>query len=186
MDRIIVGLGNPGEQYLRNRHNAGFMVVDALAREASGRWSNHLLSRICRIEIGGRPVLLAKPLTYMNHSGQAVHDLLSALQRNPEDLLLVYDDLSLPLGRIRMRERGSAGGHRGLESIMAVLNTEEILRVRLGIGEEHMPEDKSEFVLSDFPPGRRTELDAMIINAGDAVKSILRNGVTKSMAMFNA
>jgi peptidyl-tRNA hydrolase, PTH1 family len=186
LDKIIVGLGNPGEQYIRSRHNAGFMAMEALAREAAGNWSTYMLSRICRIEIGGRQVLLAEPLTYMNHSGKAVHVLLSALQRNPEDLLLVLDDLNLPFGRIRIRERGSAGGHHGLESILTIFNTDEILRVRMGIGEEQMPQDKTDFVLSDFPPGKQTELDEMIINADDAVKSILRDGASKSMAMFNA
>jgi peptidyl-tRNA hydrolase, PTH1 family len=186
LDRIIVGLGNPGEQYARSRHNVGFMTMDALAREASGGWSESFLSRICRAQIDGHPVLLAEPLTYMNRSGEAVHVLLSALHRNPGDLLLVFDDLNLPLGRIRIRERGSAGGHHGLESILTVLKTEEILRVRLGIGEEQMPRDKKDFVLSDFPSGKQADLSAMIANAGNAVKSILRDGVSKSMTMFNA
>jgi peptidyl-tRNA hydrolase, PTH1 family len=186
LDKIIVGLGNPGEQYAGNRHNAGFMTMEALAREASGNWSTCFLSRTCRIEIERHRVLLAEPLTYMNHSGKAVQVLLEALQRNPEDLLLVFDDLNLPLGRIRIRERGSAGGHNGLESILTILKTDEILRVRLGIGEEQMPEDKKDFVLSDFPSGKQPELNAMITNAGNAVKSILRDGVSKSMTMFNA
>jgi len=186
LDKIIVGLGNPGEEYARSRHNAGLMVVETIAREAAGAWSTFLLSRVCRIEVGGRQVLLAEPSTFMNNSGKAVHVLLSALQRNAEDLLLVFDDLNLPLGRIRIREKGSAGGHRGVESILTILRTEEILRLRLGIGEEQMPQDKTGFVLSDFPPGKQAELDEMIINAVNAVKSILRDGVTKSMAMFNA
>jgi peptidyl-tRNA hydrolase, PTH1 family len=184
--RIIVGLGNPGEQYARNRHNVGFMVLEALARESGGSWSVRLLSRICRIEIGGSPVLLVEPLTYMNHSGKAVHALLSAFHRGPQDLLLVVDDLNLPFGRIRIRERGSAGGHHGLESILNVFNTDEIVRVRMGIGEERMPEDKAEFVLSDFPQQQQAELDDMILKAGSAVKSILSDGISKTMAIFNA
>lgn len=184
--RIIVGLGNPGEQYARNRHNVGFMVLDALARESGGSWSVRLLSRICGIEIGDFPVLLAEPLTYMNHSGKAVHDLLSAFQRGPQDLLLVADDLNLPFGRIRIREQGSAGGHHGLESILDVLNTNEIVRVRMGIGEEQMPEDKADFVLSDFPQQKQAELNDMILKAGNAMKSILSDGVSKTMAIFNA
>lgn len=186
LTKVIVGLGNPGEQYARNRHNVGFMALEALAREASANWSTYLLSRACRIEIRGCQVLLAEPLTYMNHSGKAVHVLLSALQRNPQDLLLVVDDLNLPLGRIRVRERGTAGGHHGLESILDVLNTDEIVRVRMGIGEEQMPEDKSDFVLSDFPPEKQAELDDMITRTGNAVKSILSDGVAKTMAIFNA
>jgi PTH1 family peptidyl-tRNA hydrolase len=186
LTKVIIGLGNPGEQYSRNRHNVGFMALEALAREASANWSNCLLSRACRTEISGCPVLLAEPSTYMNQSGRAVHGLLSALQRNAQDLLLIVDDLNLPLGRIRIRERGTAGGHHGLESILTILNTDEILRVRMGIGEEQMPQDKSDFVLSDFPPEKQAELDAMIIRAGNAVKSILSDGVAKTMAIFNA
>jgi PTH1 family peptidyl-tRNA hydrolase len=184
--RIIVGLGNPGEQYAHNRHNVGFMTLEALAREASSaKWSNCILSRTCRAVISGCPVLLVQPLTYMNHSGKAVQVLLSAVRRTPQDLLLVFDDLNLPFGRIRIRERGSSGGHHGLDSIMTVLNTDEIVRVRMGIGEEQMPEDKTGFVLSDFPPERQAELDEMISKAGNAVKSILSEGVSKTMALFN-
>jgi PTH1 family peptidyl-tRNA hydrolase len=184
--RIIVGLGNPGERYAQNRHNVGFMALDAIARESGGSWSVRLLSRICGIEIGGCPVLLAEPLTYMNHSGKAVHALLSAFQRGPQDLLLVVDDLNLPFGRIRIRERGSAGGHHGLESILNIFNTDEIVRVRMGIGEEQMPEDKAGFVLSDFPQQKQAELDDMILKAGNAMKSMLSDGISKTMAIFNA
>ncbi len=186
LDKIIVGLGNPGEQYSRNRHNVGFMVLEALGREASGSWSTYLLSQACRVEFGGSQVLLVKPSTYMNASGKAVHVLLTALQRSSQDLLLIVDDLNLPFGRIRIRQRGTAGGHHGLESVMNTLKTEEIMRVRLGIGEESMPEQKSDFVLSDFPPQRQKELDEMIVKAGNAVRSILDSGVAKTMALFNA
>jgi peptidyl-tRNA hydrolase, PTH1 family len=184
--KIIVGLGNPGERYTRTRHNVGFMVLEMLAREVSGHWSPYLLSRTCRVEIGGRRVLLAEPLTYMNQSGRAVHVLLSALRRSARDLLLVVDDLNLPFGRIRIRERGTGGGHHGLESILTALNTEEIGRIRMGIGEEQMPQDKADFVLSDFPLEKQAELNDMIIKAGSAVKSILNDGITKTMAIFNA
>ena len=186
MARIIVGLGNPGAQYARNRHNVGFMTLEELARETGGTWSVRQLSRICRTEIGGSPVLLAEPLTYMNNSGKAVQALISAFQREPRDLLLVVDDLNLPFGRIRIRERGSAGGHHGLESILDVLQTDEIVRVRMGIGEEPMPEDKAEFVLSDFPRQKQAELDDMILKAGNAMKSMLSDGLSKTMAIFNA
>jgi len=131
-------------------------------------------------------VLLAKPSTFMNHSGKAVRILLSALQRDTQDLLLILDDLNLPLGRIRIRPKGSAGGHNGLESILSTMLTEDITRLRMGIGEESMPENKSDFVLSDFPPEKQTELNEMIVKAGNAVKSILSSGVAKTMALYNA
>jgi peptidyl-tRNA hydrolase, PTH1 family len=184
--RIILGLGNPGKKYARSRHNIGFMVLDALARKANGRWRDAALSRSCRIELSSFPVLLIEPVTYMNNSGKAVYELLTNLQRKPQDLLLVVDDLNLPFGRIRIRERGTAGGHHGLESILNILETDEVVRVRLGIGEEQMPNDKADFVLSDFPEQKQAELDDMIFKAGNAIQSILSDGVSKTMALFNA
>jgi PTH1 family peptidyl-tRNA hydrolase len=186
VSKVIVGLGNPGKSYERNRHNAGFMVLEALAREGSGTWSSDRLSRTCRLIIGNDPVLLVEPLTFMNRSGNAVYGVLSRVHRDSRDLVVLLDDLNLPFGRIRIRERGSAGGHHGLESILAALNTDEVVRVRMGVAEEQMPEEKSGFVLSDFPPERKTDLDAMITKAGNAVKSILSDGISKTMAIFNA
>ena len=162
------------------------MVLEALGRESSGSWATYTLSQACRVKLGGHEVLLVKPSTYMNHSGKAVHALLMALQRSPLDLLVIVDDFNLPFGRIRIRQRGSAGGHNGLESILNIMKTEEIMRIRVGIGEESMPEDQADFVLSDFPPQRQAELDETIIKAGNAVKSILSSGVAKTMALFNA
>jgi PTH1 family peptidyl-tRNA hydrolase len=184
--KIIVGLGNPGEQYARNRHNVGFMVLDSLAHEVSGIWATTMHTRTCRVTINGCQALLAKPLTYMNNSGKAVHRLLSEIQKSSQDLLILLDDLSLPLGRIRIRERGTAGGHNGLESILDAFNTDGICRMRLGIGEEQMPKDKADFVLSDFSKDKQVELDNMILKAGNAVASLLRDGVAKTMAIYNA
>jgi PTH1 family peptidyl-tRNA hydrolase len=162
------------------------MVVEALAREGSGTWEMDKLSRTCRIRIGDTPVLLVEPLTFMNNSGKAIQSILSANRQSPQDLLVVFDDLNLPFGRIRIRERGSAGGHHGLESIIDLLQTDEIVRMRMGIGEDQMPAEKSGFVLSDFPLEKQTDLNEMIIKAGDAAKSILSQGVSKTMAIFNA
>ena len=181
-----MGLGNPGKQYARTRHNVGFMVVEALAREGSGTWAADLLAGTCRIRIGDARVLLVEPLTFMNNSGIAVQSIVAETQLNPRDLLVIFDDLNLPFGRIRIREQGSAGVHHGLESIIELLQTDEILRMRMGIGEDLIPAEKSDFVLSDIPPEKQTDLNAMIIKAGDAVKSILSNGVSKTMAIFNA
>ena len=185
VDRIIVGLGNPGGKYARTRHNAGFMVLDALAREASAGWAADGNTRTCRAQIAGCSALLVEPLTYMNRSGEVMPAILGKYGREARDIIVLFDDLSLPLGRIRVRERGSAGGHHGLESIMSALDTDEVIRVRLGIGEEHMPKDKADYVLSDFPSEKQAELDDMIAKAGDAVGSILKNGVAQTMAIFN-
>lgn len=145
-----------------------------------------MLSRTCRIETGGGSALLVEPLTYMNRSGIAVRAILSALGSDPRNLIVLLDDLSLPFGRIRIRERGSAGGHRGLESILKEFETDEIVRIRIGIGEDRMPEDKAGFVLSDFPPERQADLEDLITRAGNAVHAIINDGVSKAMAIFNA
>jgi PTH1 family peptidyl-tRNA hydrolase len=185
IDRIIVGLGNPGAKYARTRHNAGFLVLDELAREASASWIAEGHARTCRVEIAGWRTLLVEPLTYMNRSGEVLPALLGKYKREARDIVVLLDDLSLPLGRIRVRERGSAGGHHGLESVMDSLDTDEVIRVRLGIGEENMPKNKANYVLSDFPAESRAELDEMIAKAGGAVRSILKEGVSKAMAIFN-
>ena len=185
VDRIIVGLGNPGDKYARTRHNVGFMVLDALAREASAGWTTGGKTRTCRAQIAGCRALLVQPLTYMNRSGEAMPALLGKYRREARDIIVLFDDLSLPLGRIRVRERGSAGGHHGLESIIYALDTDEVIRVRIGIGEEHMPKDKADYVLSDFPSEKQAELDDMIAKAGNAVRTILKDGVAQTMAIFN-
>ncbi|NWG12463.1 MAG: aminoacyl-tRNA hydrolase [Acidobacteria bacterium] len=184
--RLAVGLGNPGAQYDRTRHNAGFMVVDELAKRAgAGSWELREQSLVSEARIGGQRVLLAKPLTYMNLSGHAVRLLLGELGSPPDALILILDDLNLPFGRIRIRRGGSAGGHRGLDSVIDSLGSAEFLRIRLGIAEETMPEDKTAFVLSDFPDSRREGLEEMIGRAASAVGVIVCDGVEQAMTMFN-
>lgn len=185
--RLVVGLGNPGARYAATRHNVGFMVADELARGThAGPWSVRCRSTVCETAIEGQAVVLAKPLTYMNLSGYAVELLLEESGCTPEALVVVFDDLNLPFGRVRVRSRGSAGGHRGLESVIAVLQSDAIVRVRLGIGEEEMPADKAGFVLSEFPPAREQELEEMILRAAGAVRAIVSEGVDKAMSAFNA
>ncbi len=185
--RIIIGLGNPGEKYAHNRHNAGFLVADALASQGGVlRWSTECLAQTCKVSLEARPVMLVKPQTFMNRCGDAVRLLCSRYKIERQDMLVMLDDFSLPLGRIRIRERGSAGGHHGLESILQAVESDEILRLRLGIGEERMPDDKAEFVLSDFPAEKVAEVSGMISRACDAVKAVLRDGVASAMAVFNA
>ena len=185
--KLIVGLGNPGQRYARNRHNAGFMVIDLLASDAGcGNWLVECGAAFCHQGFAGRQVILAKPLTYMNRCGGAVLELVREYRIATPDVLLILDDFNLPFGRIRIRERGSSGGHNGLESVLAALESEEVPRIRLGIGEENMPSDKAEFVLADFPPERAAELNEMIARAADAVRVILLEGVPKALAVFNA
>lgn len=185
--KAIVGLGNPGDRYAGTRHNIGFMVVDALARKSGkAEWFRGCRSLIRRLDSGGREILLVKPLTYMNLAGRAIIALLAEYPVSAEDLIVVFDDLNLPFGRIRIRSKGSAGGHRGLDSILEALGTDEIVRVRIGVGEENVPADKAEFVLSDFPPERAKELDELTLRAGSAASMIITDGVSKAMSVFNA
>jgi PTH1 family peptidyl-tRNA hydrolase len=185
--RLVVGLGNPGTRYAATRHNVGFMVADEFARGAkAGPWTIRCRSMVCEASIDGQAVLLAKPLTYMNLSGHAVELLLAECGCDREALILVFDDLNLPFGRVRVRRRGSAGGHRGLESVIAALGSDEITRVRLGIGEEETPADKAGFVLSEFPAARGRELNEMICRAAEAVRVIVSEGVEKAMSAYNA
>ncbi len=184
--KVVFGLGNPGEQYRGTRHNAGYMVVDRLAGEFSrDPWRRECLSLVCDARFEGMGALLVKPLTFMNRSGEALGRLIEKYRLGAEEVILVLDDFNLPFGRIRIRKTGSAGGHNGLESVIRTLGTEEVIRVRLGIGEENMPADKAGFVLEDFQPERSSELREMIIRAGGAVRTIIGDGVSRAMSLFN-
>jgi PTH1 family peptidyl-tRNA hydrolase len=182
----VVGLGNPGERYRRTRHNAGFMVVDALAaRAGAGRWREEADASLAPARLGGEEVLLVKPLTFMNRSGLAVEALVAAQGAAPGDVLAVVDDTALELGQLRVRERGSHGGHNGLRSLIETLGTEEFPRVRVGIRKGELPEDLAEYVLSDFPEEDVLVVQEMIGLAADAVECVLREGAGPAMNRFN-
>ena len=185
--RLIVGLGNPGAEYEWTRHNLGFMVVDLLARQA-GREVKRAECRalVGRAELEGTPVELVKPQTYMNLSGEAVACL--AQKRGLEikrDLLVVSDDLALPFGTIRLRPRGSAGGHNGLKSLISVLRTDEFMRLRIGIQPEHPLGDARRFVLERFPQSARADVATILERCADALRAVLRDGIDKAMATYN-
>src|SRR5436305_10240709 len=193
MARLILGLGNPGEEYRDTRHNVGFRVVEELAR----RWQLVLDRLECnalaaRTECGDGAegdVLLAKPQTYMNRSGHAAHCFVERYELDPANVLVIYDEVNLPLGKLRLRRAGSPAGHRGLESILESLRTAEVPRLRLGVappGETRPPgEDLADFVLSPFDPEEREEAEAMIRRAADAVEVWLREGAEAAMMKFN-
>jgi PTH1 family peptidyl-tRNA hydrolase len=183
--RVVVGLGNPGDRYRRTRHNVGFMVVDVLAARASVRKGREEADAwVAEADVGGESVLLVKPRTFMNRSGGAVERLLAA-RGTPQDLVAVVDDVALELGMLRIRERGSHGGHNGLRSLIDVLGSEDFPRVRVGIRKGEPPEDLADYVLSDFP-----EEDVLVVQetvgwAGDAVECLIREGVQAAMNRFN-
>ncbi len=183
---LVVGLGNPGAEYSMTPHNLGFLVVDRLGERNSIRLSRkEAQSRLGTGRIGSARVILAKPQTFMNRSGPAVAQLLAKHSLTPRELILVYDDLSLPWTGLRIRKKGSAGGHHGVESVIGSLGTMEFPRVRLGINPGHPVGDGAKFVLAPFRRARRKELDELLDCASEAVESVIIEGVERSMTKFN-
>lgn len=184
--RLIAGLGNPGVEYGLTPHNLGFWVVDELARRAGARVERpEAKSLVGRARIAGEDVWLAKPQTYMNASGMAARELLERLETGAGELVVVSDDVALPWGSLRIRERGSAGGHNGLKSVIGALGTNEFVRVRLGIAPEHPVGDLAAYVLHPMRKGDRESAATMVEAAADAVEMIVREGVRKAMNLYN-
>ncbi len=180
-----MGLGNPGERYRRTRHNAGFMVVDLLAGRSQAHFRQAGEAALARAELAGQPVLLVKPLTFMNRSGVAVEAALKETGGGPADLAVVVDDVALPLGTVRVRERGSHGGHNGLRSLVEVLGSEDFARVRVGVGGAEPPADLAAYVLSEFAPDEVLVVQELVGRAADAVECLLREGAGPAMTRFN-
>lgn len=185
---LIVGLGNPGSEYELTRHNVGFLLIDKLADGAGIA----VKRRECRSLVGGgviegRRSKLVKPQTYMNLSGEAVGCLAAKdnLFEFGQSLVVISDDLALPFGTIRLRARGSAGGHNGLKSIIATLGTNEFTRLRIGIQPEHPVSDAKKFVLDEFAAAERRALKEILERSAEAVRTILRDGIAKAMSLYN-
>ncbi|MBM3778491.1 MAG: aminoacyl-tRNA hydrolase [Acidimicrobiia bacterium] len=185
---LIVGLGNPGREYRETRHNVGFMVLDELARRAGvtfGAGPASLPAVLVAKRFGPSPVLLAKPLSYMNRSGDVVAGLTRYYDVAPAALLIVVDDVAIEFGRLRARARGTAGGHNGLKSIIERLSTTEFARLRLGVGRGDARRDLADHVLSTFEPGERAELDTFIARAADAAEMFAVEGIEQVMNRYN-
>ena len=183
---LIVGLGNPGPSYERTRHNLGFMLIDLLAREAQTQVKrDECRALIGRAVIDGEAVELAKPQTYMNLSGESVSCLLAKPGRGVERLIVISDDLALPLGTIRLRPRGTHGGQNGLRNIIERLKTNEFIRLRIGILPEHPIANAKNFVLESFSKGEAEKVNEVLEKAADAVRTVISDGVEQAMARFN-
>jgi PTH1 family peptidyl-tRNA hydrolase len=183
---LIVGLGNPGREYAAHRHNVGFQVVDALAHAHKLAFSGRKgLARIARGEIGGQPVILAKPQTFMNLSGKSVGRLSRTLDVPPERILVIYDDLDLPLGRLRLRAEGSSGGHKGIRSIIDVLGTQAFPRLRVGIDRPPGRMDPVDYVLRPFDRDQKPFLAEAVARAAATVECWLAEGIIAAMDRFN-
>ena len=184
--RIIVGLGNPGREYALTPHNLGFLVIDCLAERFGIRVTRpEAQSYIGLGQIAGHEVALAKPQTYMNASGHAVADLVERYEADPAETIVISDEIALPWGVIRIRERGSAGGHNGLKSVIGALGTDEFLRIRLGICPEFPPRDLAAYDLAPIGKDVRKVAEEMVGNAADAIEVILAEGVGAAMSRFN-
>lgn len=167
---LIVGLGNPGRRYQATRHNIGFAVADELARRAGAPWEQGRANALTvRAGVGAASMLLVKPLTMMNLSGEAVAELARFYKIDPADILVVADDVNLPLGRLRLRARGSAGGHNGFRSIIGLLGTEEFPRLRIGVGRGDPRRELADHVLARFDDDEAADVEANVARAADAV-----------------
>jgi PTH1 family peptidyl-tRNA hydrolase len=184
--RLIAGLGNPGREYEWTPHNMGFLAVDALAERAGIRITRpEAKSYIGRGELAGHEVVLAKPQTMMNASGAAVRMLLDRYECDPAEMILLSDDVALPWGMLRIRDRGTAGGHNGLKSVIGSIGTDEFIRLRLGVGPEQQWGDLADYVLCVMKGAERKIALEMAREAADATELILTEGVAKAMSRFN-
>ena len=187
VDWLLVCLGNPGDQYENTRHNAGFMVADELAERHNipvQRLKFRALTNT--VTIGDRKVLLMKPVTYMNLSGEAVHEAAAFYKIPPEHILVVSDEVALAPGKLRVRRSGSAGGHNGLKNIIAHLGTDQFPRIRVGVGQKPHPDyDMADWVLGKFQGEDKKAVEAAVKRAADAAECLIQEGVDKAMNKYN-
>jgi PTH1 family peptidyl-tRNA hydrolase len=185
--KLIVGLGNPGIEYQFTPHNLGFLAIDRIANDLGIEVRNRQCRALtARTAIAGEPVILAKPETYMNLSGLSVRELVKEHQVDvTRDLIVIYDELDLPLGTIRIRQRGSSAGHNGMESILNALDTDEFLRIRLGIAPDRKVADSVKYVLTPFRKAQEAVVDEVLDTAAQAVEVIIKDGPAAAMNRFN-
>jgi len=185
--KLIVGLGNPGRQYQNTRHNAGFTVLDELARRLNVAFDRSKFeSEIAQAQLGTHRLLLMKPQTFMNLSGVAVAKAARNKIDDISDLLVVVDDVNLPLGRIRFRTGGSAGGHNGIKSIIEHVGSDQFPRLRMGVGRSGPPEQLRDHVLTSFAPDEKPEFARMVERSADGVEAFVEYGIERAMDRFNA
>ena len=186
--RFVVGLGNPGAEYEWSRHNLGFMLIDRIAADAGAQLKRReCQALVAGAVVAGEKVLLVKPQTYMNLSGETLKCLRTKYgpAAGADQVIVISDDLALPLGSIRIRPRGSAGGHNGLKSIIAALGSDEFTRLRIGIQPEHEIGDTKSFVLDAIPRSQRKQVAEVLARSAEALQVVLRDGVDKAMSLYN-
>ena len=184
--KIIAGLGNPGAEYAHTKHNVGFILVDVLAEKlGAASWKEDFFSALTEVRIGGEKVFLVKPLTYMNNSGEALGPMLSYYKLDVDDLVVVHDDMDIPAGMVRIRRKGSSGGHNGIKSIIAHVGSEDFARVRIGIGRPPAGWTVIHHVLAPFSTEDAPKIRAAIDYLLPAVESIVTDGVDFAMNRYN-
>ena len=184
--KMIAGLGNPGAEYAQTKHNVGFMLLDTLAKHLEApEWKTKRDALVTETRIGAEKALLVKPLTYMNDSGRAIGPLLTWYKLRPADLIVAHDDMDIPVGMIRIRKKGSAGGHNGMKSVLYHMQDENFPRVRIGIGRPPVGWTVIKHVLTPFSPDDRILIDEVIDRLVPAVECIVRDGVDLAMNRFN-
>jgi peptidyl-tRNA hydrolase, PTH1 family len=186
--KLVVGLGNPGAEYRETRHNVGFMVADALVDRwrVRDQWREKFEALLIKTAVRDEPVIVVKPLTFMNLSGQAVAGLAGFYKIEPADVFVVTDDVALPVGRLRARREGGAGGHNGLKSIIQSLATQAFPRMRVGVGRGDNRRDLADHVLGRFDGDERDTVSAAVLRAADATEMFLSEGIERVMNAFNA
>ncbi|MDH4036684.1 MAG: aminoacyl-tRNA hydrolase [Candidatus Krumholzibacteria bacterium] len=187
VEYLVAGLGNPGDRYRNTRHNLGFHVVEALGRARGARWREQGGNRrVARMALAGRDLLLVEPLTFMNLSGNALRPIVDAESLPPARVLVVCDDIALPLGQLRLRPGGSDGGHNGLVSVIERLETTGFPRLRMGVGPVPPRVDAAEFVLAEFLPEEQEAVAEMIGTAAECVAAWVTTGIDRAMGRYNA
>jgi PTH1 family peptidyl-tRNA hydrolase len=185
LDLLVVGLGNPGREYERTRHNVGWLVVDELARRLEGRWREKFSGRLAEVRVDGLRLALLKPETFMNDSGRSVAAAARFFKIEPESLLVVHDDVDLEAGRLQARSGGGLAGHNGLRSLAQALGTQDFLRLRIGVGRPGRgdPRSVADYVLSPF--ATEEDVGALVSRGADAVEMVAREGVEATQQRFN-
>lgn len=187
MARLVVGLGNPGPEYEKTRHNAGFLVADLLGENLRATyWKDEAGARTAVVRMGDEELVLVKPQTYMNVSGKAVAKLIERYETTPRETIVVHDDIDLPPGTVRAKRDGGHGGHNGLRSITEALGTDAYLRVRIGVGRPPGRQDAADYVLEPMRPSAWEEFEAVVPTAAQAVVHIIEHGIDSAMQEFNA
>jgi PTH1 family peptidyl-tRNA hydrolase len=185
--KFVVGLGNPGGEYVETRHNVGFRVIDELAKALHVKLNQKKCeAKLAETQFNGEKVILAKPLTYMNNSGRVVSPLVAEYGGEVKDLIVIFDDVSLGTGKIRIRRGGTSGGHKGVESVIEELHSDEFPRIKLGVGPPPDDVDLAQFVLSNFEDSERELIDKAIKRAAEAAIVVIREGIASAMNKYNS